>query len=395
MGSGNEERRCGSFSRDCLILKAYGDDFPDPIEKLYPRILLMCSDPDVNAEVLIESLKPWRKKSSYRENILVISGEKEVLSYLKILHSSNRNILVALPDGHSADLVPFASCVWHFSSLLDGKPPFVVREDMVPWRAKDNIGKHLIDLTNQGGKKLLGIGFKSSGKSCLKEKRVMSKPSGKQGYPPKQTTQENQQGEGSKVVPSKIRYANTRTPLCRPVNLMVNTRDQSKGRCSESVKKPALEKVSLHGEGVKGSVEFHKSSKEGSNMVSSKIGSAYTRTPGGRIGSPRDQNMGRYSQIARRPALKEVGLLGQGGKRSIEFHKSTKEIGQGSKVVSSKTGNANRRTLGGRPVNPIGGPRVERCSLGVQKPIIEEIRLRSFGKTRVDESKEPSILLST
>lgn len=89
---------------------------------------------DVNAEILIESLKPWNKKSSYRENILVISGEKEVLSYLKRLHSNNRNILVALPDGHSADLVPFASCVWHFSSLLDGKPPFLVRENMVPWR---------------------------------------------------------------------------------------------------------------------------------------------------------------------------------------------------------------------------------------------------------------------
>lgn len=37
--------------------------------------------------------------------------------------------------------------------------------------------------------------------------------------------------------------------------------------------------------------------------------------------------MGRCSQIARKPALKEVSLLGEGGKRSIKLHKSTKEVG--------------------------------------------------------------------
>lgn len=74
--------------------------------------------------------------------------------------------------------------------------------------------------------------------------------------------------QGSKVVSSKIQSANTRTPVGRPANLMGSPRDQSKGRCSQSVKKPALEKVSLHGEGENGSVEFHKFSKDVRNEVS-------------------------------------------------------------------------------------------------------------------------------
>lgn len=89
---------------------------------------------DINADLLVQSLEPMRKKSCGGQNLFIITGEKVVLSFLKRLHRNDCNILVALPDGCSADLVPFASCVWHLSSLLNGKPPFLVRENMVPWR---------------------------------------------------------------------------------------------------------------------------------------------------------------------------------------------------------------------------------------------------------------------
>lgn len=77
------------------------------------------------------------------------------------------------------------------------------------------------------------------------------------------------------------------------------------------------------------------------------------------------------------------------------FKHGIMQIGQGSKGVPTKTGNANTRTSGGRLVNPIGGPRAERCSLSVQKPVVEETRVRPLGKSRVVNLKDSSLLLST
>ncbi|KAL6580185.1 hypothetical protein OROMI_008209 [Orobanche minor] len=380
-----------------VIFEVYGDDFPDPIEKLYPSIRMMLSHPgfsrwffrsvDINADLLVQSLEPMRKKSCGGQNLFIITGEKVVLSFLKRLHRNDCNILVALPDGCSADLVPFASCVWHLSSLLNGKPPFLVRENMVPWRAKDCMS----DLTNQDGKKFPGNGFKSSIKSCHKEARVVSKPNGKQGYSPKQTALGSEQAKrnhNSKVVPNKIGNPDTRLPGGRPIS-----------------------------KGSKGTV-----------LVSSNIRSANPKTHGGKqvnlIGSPREQSKSRCSPIARKPALVEVS---QGAKENIESHNSPKkiskglggrlmnpigrlrdqssegcsqsvkklalEINQSSKVVPSKVGNANtRRSQGGsRLMNPIGGSRAESCSPSVKKQDLKQIWVRSLGENLVvDKLKDPS-----
>ncbi|KAL6545029.1 hypothetical protein OROHE_009936 [Orobanche hederae] len=120
-----------------ITMATYGDTFnlPHSIKlHLEPTVEFKYTFADRHLESMINGMKEWARRIPPPANYMVVSGNKELLSTLKYLHSKKYNILVAHPDGDYADMVAMASYAWYYSSLINGRPPYHVCEELVPHR---------------------------------------------------------------------------------------------------------------------------------------------------------------------------------------------------------------------------------------------------------------------
>ncbi|GFP88584.1 hypothetical protein PHJA_001002100 [Phtheirospermum japonicum] len=66
----------------------------------------------------------WAVDNPALANYLLISGDRDFSNALHQLRMRRYNILLAQPVKAAAALVAAAKCVWHWTSLVYGGPPF-------------------------------------------------------------------------------------------------------------------------------------------------------------------------------------------------------------------------------------------------------------------------------